>query len=634
MQEPVSILKQHWGFDSFRPGQAEIIQSVLDGNDTLALLPTGGGKSICFQVPALCKEGLCIVVSPLIALMQDQVENLKRRNIPAMAITSAMGKREQDAAFDTCVYGKIKFLYLSPERLQTELARVRIAKMKVNLIAVDEAHCISQWGYDFRPPYLLIGELRELLPGVPVIALTATATEKVVEDIQEKLLFKKKSVFRNSFARTNLAYIVKKTEDKNSYLLKLSKQVDGSGIIYVRNRRKTQEIASFLYKNGIPVTFYHAGLAAQERQARQQQWLNNQAKVMVSTNAFGMGIDKPDVRFVAHVDLPDSPEAYFQEAGRAGRDGKDSGAILLWNQHDLSELDRNFESSFPPQEEIRRTYQAIANLYQVPVGAGEGATFVLDQKKICDTYKLDPLNVFNSLKILEKEGYLAVNDAVYTPSRLKFISDNETLYRFQVANAYYETIIKTILRMYPGLFDEYIRIREKEIANKTGVSEEKVIRMLHELEQKGLLNYVPQSDKPLLTFITRRADAKTLQISPEHLAQRKKTAGERIAAMKRFISDERTCRQRTLLAYFGETGAPDCGKCDVCKKRSGKNKRTDRDRLALAIIDALREQPRSIRELPDLFPDESQEELNFIVRQLLDAERVRFTRDHTLEVAG
>ncbi|HET6989833.1 MAG TPA: ATP-dependent DNA helicase RecQ, partial [Bacteroidia bacterium] len=355
MQDPKSILNKYWGFDNFRPLQEDIIRSVLSGKDTLALLPTGGGKSICFQVPALCMDGICIVVSPLIALMHDQVDNLKRRGIPAIAITSAMRKRELDIALDSCVYGKIKFLYLSPERLQTELARVRIGKMNVNMIAVDEAHCISQWGYDFRPPYLQVADLREICPGIPVLALTATAIPKVVEDIQEKLLFRAKNVFRTSFGRSNLAYIVKKTEDKISPLIKLAQQAEGSGIVYVRSRRKTMEVASLLYKNNISATFYHAGLTSEERNKRQLQWLKGEAKVMVATNAFGMGIDKPDVRFVVHLDLPDSPEAYFQEAGRAGRDGKASGAVLYYNPKDIDDLERNFEASFPPLEEIRRT---------------------------------------------------------------------------------------------------------------------------------------------------------------------------------------------------------------------------------------------------------------------------------------
>lgn len=632
MQDIHAILKEYWGYDVFRPLQEDIIRSVLDKKDTLALLPTGGGKSICFQVPALAMDGICIVVSPLIALMQDQVDNLKRRGIKAMAITSVMGRRELDAAFDSCVYGNVKFLYLSPERLQTELARVRIAKMKVNLFAIDEAHCISQWGYDFRPPYTQIADIREIHPDVPVLALTATATPPVVEDIQEKLLFKKKNVFRTSFGRSNLAYLVKETEDKNNAVFRLTQQAPGSGIVYVRNRRRTQEIAQFLSKFKVPATFYHAGLPAEMRSLRQQQWLKDEARVICATNAFGMGIDKPDVRFVAHIDLPDSPEAYFQEAGRAGRDGKVSAALLYWNQRDIDELKRQFEASFPPLDEIRRTYQALANMYEIPVGAGVGVTVVLDQQRLCSTYKLELVTVFNSLKFLEREGYLAVSDAVYTPARLKVIVKNETLYRFEVANPSYESLLKTILRSYSGLFEEFVRIREKDIAFKINKSEAEVQSMLKDLDQKDLISYQPQNDKPLLTFLLPRADAKTLRISPEHMAERKKLAEERMNAMISFVKDDRICRQSRLLAYFGETTAEDCGKCDVCKRKAGKEKKLDREVLAKRIIELLSASPKKINELPAAFPEISEEALTFITRQMLDAGRIKFNAHHQLVV--
>ncbi len=542
MQNPKTILNQYWGFDNFRPLQEEIINSILNGQDTLALLPTGGGKSICFQVPALCKDGICIVVSPLIALMHDQVDNLKRRGIPAIAITSAMRKRELDIALDNCVYGKIKFLYLSPERLQTELARVRIGKMKVNMIAVDEAHCISQWGYDFRPPYLQVADLREICPDVPILALTATAIPKVVTDIQEQLLFKTKNVFQSSFLRSNLAYTVKKTEDKISPLIKLSQQTDGSGIVYARSRRKTMEVASLLSKNNVAATFYHAGLSPEERTKRQKQWLTGECKVIVATNAFGMGIDKSDVRFVVHLDLPDSPEAYFQEAGRAGRDGKPAAALLFYNPKDIDDLERNFEASFPPLSEIKRTYQALSNMYEVPVGSGAGMTLIFDQEKLCKTYKLEAIKVFHSLNFLEKEGYIAVNDAVFTPARLKMITNNETLYRFQVENPKLEGFIKSLLRMYAGLFDEYVRIVEKDIAKRANMTELEVKRVLKDLEQRDLLNYIPQNDRPLFTFLLPRVDAKKLYIAPEHLIERKKITSLRIKAMISYITGDAVCR--------------------------------------------------------------------------------------------
>ena len=630
MQNPKTILNQYWGFDNFRPLQEEIINSILNGQDTLALLPTGGGKSICFQVPALCKDGICIVVSPLIALMHDQVDNLKRRGIPAIAITSAMPKRELDIALDNCVYGKIKFLYLSPERLQTELARVRIGKMKVNMIAVDEAHCISQWGYDFRPPYLQVADLREICPDVPVLALTATAIPKVVTDIQEQLLFKTKNVFQSSFLRSNLAYTVKKTEDKISPLIKLSQQTDGSGIVYARSRRKTMEVASLLSKNNVAATFYHAGLSPEERTKRQKQWLTGECKVIVATNAFGMGIDKSDVRFVVHLDLPDSPEAYFQEAGRAGRDGKPAAALLFYNPKDIDDLERNFEASFPPLSEIKRTYQALSNMYEVPVGSGAGMTLIFDQEKLCKTYKLEAIKVFHSLNFLEKEGYIAVNDAVFTPARLKMITNNETLYRFQVENPKLEGFIKSLLRMYAGLFDEYVRIVEKDIAKRANMTELEVKRVLKDLEQRDLLNYIPQNDRPLFTFLLPRVDAKKLYIAPEHLIERKKITSLRIKAMISYISGDAVCRQAQLLAYFGELNVEHCGVCDSCIKKTSHNKKISRDVTTTKLVKLLSSSPKKIAELNDLFPEISTTELTFVVRQLLDAGRIKFNTKRQL----
>lgn len=632
MQNPKTILNQYWGFDNFRPLQEEIINSILNGQDTMALLPTGGGKSICFQVPALCKDGICIVVSPLIALMHDQVDNLKRRGIPAIAITSAMRKRELDIALDNCVYGKIKFLYLSPERLQTELARVRIGKMKVNMIAVDEAHCISQWGYDFRPPYLQVADLREICPDVPILALTATAIPKVVTDIQEQLLFKTKNVFQSSFLRSNLAYTVKKTEDKISPLIKLSQQTDGSGIVYARSRRKTMEVASLLSKNNVAATFYHAGLSPEERTKRQKQWLTGECKVIVATNAFGMGIDKSDVRFVVHLDLPDSPEAYFQEAGRAGRDGKPAAALLFYNPKDIDDLERNFEASFPPLSEIKRTYQALSNMYEVPVGSGAGMTLIFDQEKLCKTYKLEAIKVFHSLNFLEKEGYIAVNDAVFTPARLKMITNNETLYRFQVENPKLEGFIKSLLRMYAGLFDEYVRIVEMDIAKRANMTELEVKRVLKDLEQRDLLNYIPQNDRPLFTFLLPRVDAKKLYIAPEHLIERKKITSLRIKAMISYITGDAVCRQAQLLAYFGELNVEHCGVCDSCIKKTSHNKKISRDVTTTKLVKLLSSSPKKIAELNDLFPEISTTELTFVVRQLLDAGRIKFNTKRQLTI--
>lgn len=611
------ILKQYWNHDAFRPLQEDIINSVLEGKDTLALLPTGGGKSVCFQVPALAMDGICVVVSPLIALMQDQVENLKRRGIPAIAITSAMRKREIDIAFDNCIYGKIKFLYVSPERLQTEIARVRISRMNVNLLAVDEAHCISQWGYDFRPPYLQIADLRELLPNVPVLALTATATDDVVADIAKQLEFKPgHRIVKGSFARSNLSYVLRETEDKQGRLLRMLQQVPGCAVVYVRSRRRTQEIAAFLSQQGITATFYHAGLTPQQRTERQRLWLDNKVRVMVATNAFGMGIDKPDVRSVAHLDLPDSPEAYFQEAGRGGRDGLPAYATLFWHQRDLLELEEHLEAAFPPLDEIKRTYQALANLYEVPVGAGEGLTVIFDQQKLCTTYKLDKITVFNSLKFLEREGYIAMSDAIFQPAKLMVITNRENLYRFEVANASYEPFIKLLLRSYSGLFDGYVKINEFELAKRMGRPERDIVKWLNELQQHDLLNYIPQNDQPLLTFISQRVDAKHLYISPQHLRERRTAAESRVNAMKRFVSENSHCRQSTLLAYFGEKEAAPCGSCDVC--RAAKTGTAPDYKTLTEDILKLLSTPKMLHEIAAAFPETYQKHLTEVIRELLD----------------
>jgi ATP-dependent DNA helicase RecQ len=627
------ILKTYWGYDQFRPLQEDIVRRILEGKDTLALLPTGGGKSICFQVPALAMDGICIVVSPLIALMQDQVQNLVRRGIKAVAITGGMSKKEIDVAFDNCVYGQIKFLYLSPERLQTELARVRIARMKVNFFAVDEAHCISQWGYDFRPPYLQIAEIRELHPNAPVLALTATATPQVAQDIMQRLAFKNGQVIQSSFRRDNLAYVVRETDDKLGQLLKVAKAVKGSGVVYVRNRRKTGEIALFLHQQGIPSTFYHAGLPATERASRQQLWLDNTAQVMVATNAFGMGIDKPDVRFVAHMDLPDSPEAYFQEAGRGGRDGKDAGAILFWHKRDLDELQKQLEQSFPPVDEIRKVYQAIGNLYQIPVGSGFGQTVVFDMKHLCDTYKLDPILVFHAMKTLEREGYITFTDAVYQPSRVMITVGKEELYRYEVAHPEHEQFIKLILRMYGGMFEGFVRIKESEIAPRLNTNELKVAAIFNDLMKKDLLHYQPQTDRPLLTFTAPRADAKSLYIAPENLALLRKTAQSRVDAMTQFVQDTTTCRQQKLLAYFGEQDAPTCGKCDVCKKQTETERKLIRVQLRDDLLNIITQQQLTLNDFKTHFPSVEEKELSFVLRQLLDQGIIKFNQKRQIILA-
>lgn len=565
------ILKKYWGYDSFRPLQEDIIVSTLNKKDTLALLPTGGGKSICFQVPALAMEGICLVVSPLIALMKDQVENLQKKGIKAIAITSAMSFKEIDIALDNAIHGNFKFLYISPERLQNELFLARLSKMNVSLLAIDEAHCISQWGYDFRPSYLRIAEIREKLPNVPVLALTATATPEVVSDIQEKLHFKNENALQKSFERKNLAYMILYEEDKLNRLITICNKIPGSAVVYARNRKKTQEIANFLRKNNINADFYHAGLSALERNKKQEEWINNHTRIMVATNAFGMGIDKPDVRFVVHMDLPDNLEAYFQEAGRGGRDEKKAYAILLYSQNDKLELERNFENSFPTIEQIRNTYQAICNFFQLAIGAGEGISFDFDIHDFCTRYNLNPLTVFNNLKFLEREGYLATSESVYHSSKIHIKVNKEDLYKFEVANRTYEPIIKVILRSYGGLFDYYIPVNEQEIAKRLKTDKNSVVHQLNELKKLDIIDYIASTDLPQIIFLKERKDASKLNISPENYALLKERAKKRIEWVLHYTESRHLCRSRILLSYFGENNAMDCGQCDVCikKKKSG-----------------------------------------------------------------
>jgi len=630
--EITEILTKYWGHETFRSSQESIIQSVLAGHDTLALLPTGGGKSICFQVPALAKPGICIVVSPLIALMRDQVQNLNSRGIKAIAINSTMNKREIDVAMDNCVYGDYKFLYLSPERLSTEIFLARAPKMKVNLIAVDEAHCISQWGYDFRPGYLKIAELRDLLPGVPLLALTATATKEVVKDIQEKLLFRKPNVISKSFERKNLAYIVQKEEDKLARLLKICTNVRGSGIVYVRNRRKTQEAADYLRSHQITADFYHAGLPAPMRDKRQESWMNNDTRVIVCTNAFGMGIDKADVRFVVHLDLPDCLEAYFQEAGRAARDGNKGFAILLWNNQDIADLEESVKNSFPAIPEIKQTYQALANFYQLPIGTGFGRSFDFDISQFCDTYNLRQLTVFNSLKFLEREGYVSLSESFFQPSRVHFSHGKDGLYKFQVANPKYDEFIKLILRSYTGTFEQYVRISETDLAKRAGMSREEVVKWLEYLNKMEVLSWVPQTELPQLTFTLERSDAKDVRISPEHHAERKQKALERMGRMILYCSSAQRCRSRQLLAYFGETDVNDCGHCDVCLEQKQKQfTHEEFDLIMTEVVSLLSIKPHPIRELVDGVADHREEKVLKVIRWLIDNGEIGYDEQNNLK---
>jgi ATP-dependent DNA helicase RecQ len=565
---PQQILTKYWGFTKFRPLQEEIINSVIRGKDTLALLPTGGGKSLCFQVPALAMEGLCIVISPLIALMKDQVENLKKRGIKAIAVYSGMSRHEIDVAFDNAAYGDIKLLYISPERIETDLFRERLHKMKVSLLAVDEAHCISQWGYDFRPPYLRIASIRQYLPGVPLLALTATATPIVMEDIMTKLQFGKKNVFQKSFERSNLTYLVYKEEDKLGRLLKIAQSLKSTGVVYVRNRRKTRDVAEFLVRNGISADFYHAGLDHAQRDLKQSEWMSGKKKIIVATNAFGMGIDKADVRFVAHLDLPDTLEAYFQEAGRAGRDEKPAWAIILYNEADISDLKTFFESSYPPLSTIRMIYSAIGNFLNLAVGSGKDMSYEFDLSSFCDQYKLSPVIVYNSLKLLEREGYLLLSEALHSPSRIMMQMDKDDLYHFQVKNERYDNFIKLLLRSYSGLFSGFVKMDEQEISRRAKISLEEVETMLKKLHQFEVISYIPRSDKPRITYVVERLDEKSISLSADVYKDRKKNAEERLESVIDYMTSATKCRSQQLLNYFGEKNAPRCGECDVCKRRN------------------------------------------------------------------
>lgn len=625
------ILKHYWGFSSFRPLQEEIIESVMQGKDTLALLPTGGGKSICFQVPAMAKTGICIVVSPLIALMKDQVENLNRKGIKAIAITSSMHKREIDIALDNCVHGAVKFLYLSPERLETEIAKVRLQKMNISLIAIDESHCISQWGYDFRPSYLKLEKLRELLPGIPVLALTATATPEVVKDIQQKLKFKKEHVLQKSFERKNLSYVVLKEEDKLPRLIKIINNVKGSGIVYVRNRKKTQDIAAYLRSNKISADFYHAGLDAQTRDIKQSNWITNKSRVMVCTNAFGMGIDKPDVRFVVHMDVPDSIEAYFQEAGRAGRDEEKAFAVLLYNKSDELELQRNLENSFPSLEEIRQTYQALVNYYQMPAGSGTGVTVNFDIVHFCDTYKLQPIVVFNSLKFIEREGYISLTDAFFQPSRIKLEMNREDLYKFQLSNTAIDAFIKMLLRSYSGLFDSFVKINEWELAKKANSKRETVVKRLNYLHQHNVITYAAQTELPQLTFEQPRVPTKDLTFAKENFSMLKKRAEERVHAVIQYAGSSHKCRSQLLLAYFGELNTYPCNQCDVCLETGKKTLHTDEfENISVQVKELLAVHPMQLKALVDAVTDNEEDKVIHTIQWMIDNDQIKYNTSNLL----
>ena len=624
------ILKQHWGYDNFRGIQEEIINSIGAGNDTLGLMPTGGGKSITFQVPALAKEGLCLVITPLIALMKDQVRNLRDRGIKALAIYSGMSREEIVVALENCIFGDYKFLYISPERLDTEIFQAKLKRMKVSMITVDESHCISQWGYDFRPAYLKIADIRKMLPEVPVLALTATATPEVIKDIRQKLDFKEGSqTFRMSFERKNLAYIVRRAENKQEELLHILTSVSGSAIVYARNRKRTREIAEWLNNQHITATFYHAGLNDDVKDQRQKSWQTGESRVMVATNAFGMGIDKPDVRLVVHVDMPDSPEAYFQEAGRAGRDGQKAYAVLLHAKSDKTTLNKRITDTFPDKEYIRNVYENINYFFQMAMGDGRGCTFAFNIDEFCHNFKHFPIQVDSALKILTRAGYLEYTDEQDNASRLIFTLRRDELYKLQEYDADTEKLIHTILRSYTGLFTDYAYINEESLGIRTGLTTQQIYDTLVTLSKRHVLHYIPRKKTPYIIYTRERQDKDKLYLSKEVYEDRKESYVTRIKAMIEYASSEENCRSRMLLRYFGEKNEHNCMQCDVClQKHDTGLKEGEFQELKEQILNRLNTSPCPAAELVSL-SNTDKEKLNIVVSFLL-AEEIISLKDGIL----
>lgn len=620
------ILKQYWGYDDFRGIQREIIESIGSGHDTLGLMPTGGGKSITFQVPALCQDGTCIVITPLIALMKDQVDHLRRRGIRAAAIYSGLTREEIVITLENCIFGDIRILYVSPERLASDLFQTKLRHMRVSFITVDEAHCISQWGYDFRPSYLQIAQIRKLVPNAPVLALTATATPAVVQDIQQKLSQKDTNfnVFRMSFERKNLAYVVRHAPDKREQLIHILESVKGSAIVYARSRRRTKEYAELLTEAGIPATFYHAGLDSAVKDERQRGWQQDKVRVMVATNAFGMGIDKPDVRLVIHIDCPDSIEAYFQEAGRAGRDGRKAYAVLLYNDADQRKLEKRIADTFPEKDYIRKVYEHLAYFYQVGVGSGYNHIFEFNIDQFCHTFRHFPIQADAALKILDRAGYIEYTEEQDNQARVMFTIGRDDLYRLENTSPNEEKVITAMLRNYGGLFTDYNFIDESFIAQQTQLEPQQVYMTLKGLSQRHILHFIPQKKTPYIRYTQRREDMEHVQIPPSVYEERKAQFEERIHAMINYAKDDAVCRSRQLLRYFGEESDHDCHQCDVCLSHRSEGLVSEpRMNEAMERILALLDdgQPHPLTELRDL--QLPVDELDAALTYLLKEEYIR-----------
>ncbi len=634
-QRAREILTKYWGYGHFRPMQEEIIDSVVSGYDTLALLPTGGGKSLTFQIPALMQEGCCLVITPLVSLMKDQVDRLRKINIPARALYTGLYYNEIEAIYSQAVHNKLKFLYVSPERLLNQTFQNVLVKMNINLIAVDEAHCISQWGYNFRPPYLRIAEIRHYFPEIPVLALTATATPEVVEDIMDKLRFKKPRVLKSSFERKNLAYRVYRENDKTSRMIQLLAHTKGSAIVYVRNRRKSRELADILLKNNMAATYYHAGLDNVRRSQRQHAWGLGQIRVMVATNAFGMGIDKPDVRQVIHYHIPDGLESYFQEAGRAGRDGKPATASLLFNTQDIGHAKKQLTESFPDVETIRKIYNALGNFFNLPEGAGKDLGFKFRITEFTQQYGFGLLTTYNAIKLLEKEGYLAYDESGGRFSRLKVQLNNEELYRFIVENPKFERLLKELLRSYGGLFSDYVNIYEKQLAKRAEMETDKVIATLSHLNKLKIISYYPLQTEPQIFYNTVRLPAENIGFSKENYQNRKEAAARRLDALIGFLTNDRECRSQQLLRYFGEETNNRCGICDVCLtvNQTGLSA-LEFEKIEKAVTALLAKNPMHLYEIVPLVGEADENKVITVIQWLLDNKTIVRQKDEKLRLSN